>query len=75
MEAPIRASGSAGLRPKSIFEKSRGWIQMEIGKVPTVAFSLTGSNTDQRLSLPPMRSFTIKEIADRIVPLDEGVSG
>ena len=49
-----------------------GWIQTEINKVSGFAGDLPGSLTDRQLSLPPMRSVSIQEIADRIVSLDEG---
>jgi hypothetical protein len=48
-----------------------GWIQMAIAK-RGFAGSVLSSLTDRQLSLPPMRSVSIQEIADRIVSLDEG---
>jgi len=49
-----------------------GWIQTTIGQGHGFAGSVLGSLTDRQLSLPPMRSVSIQEIADRIVSLDDG---
>jgi hypothetical protein len=49
-----------------------GWIQSTIGQGHGFVGSVLGSLTDGQLSLPPMRSVSIQEIADRIVSLDEG---
>jgi len=49
-----------------------GWIQTTIAQGHGFGGSLLGSLTDRQLSLPPMRSVAIQEIADRAVSLDEG---
>lgn len=49
-----------------------GWIQMDIARVPTYAYSLASSPDDLRLTLPPMDSPSTREIAEHIVSLDGG---
>ena len=48
-----------------------GWMQAAFA-TRGFAGSVLGSLADRPLSLPPMRSVSIQEIADRIVSLDEG---
>lgn len=49
-----------------------GWIQMDIGHIPTFAASVMSSPGDKNFNLPEMKNVTISQIANRIVTLPGG---